>query len=86
MRWSYSMNTPASSKSHESLGVYWKCHFHLAGGHVDGDDGVRVEVVARPELRVVDREGVARADDVEVLLRIVGPVCQMPPPPVFQAL
>ena len=45
---------------------------HLAGRDVERDDRVRVEVVARTELRVVDRERVAGAEDVEVLCGIVG--------------
>ena len=45
----------------------------LAGGDVERDDRVRVQVVARPELRVVDRERVAGADDVKILRRVVGP-------------
>ena len=44
----------------------------LAGRDVERDRRVRVEVVARSELRVVDRERVAGADDVEVRGRIVG--------------
>ena len=44
---------------------------HLAGGHVQRDDGVGIEVVAGTELRVVDRDGIAGAENVEILRRIV---------------
>ena len=83
---SYSMWTPTSSKSHESFGVYWKCQRQLAGVDVERDRRVRVQVVARAELRVVDRIRVAGADDVELVAGSKEPVCQMPPPPVFHAL
>ena len=42
----------------------------LAGAHVDRNHRVRVQVVARTELRVVDRVRVAGADDVEMRRRI----------------
>ncbi len=60
---------------------------HLAGGHVQRDDGVGVEVVAGTELRVVDRERDCRCR------RCRGSVphrtsrsARSPPPPVFHAL
>src|SRR5262245_59684945 len=44
---------------------------HLAGVDVDRHRRVRIEVVARAELRVVDRIRVAGADDVQLLYRVV---------------
>ena len=61
-----------ASQSCTSSGVNWKCHFILPVSRIERQDGVGVEVVARPVVGVPVRRGVAGGPVQELQVRIVG--------------